>query len=388
MSVQAKVLQRLSKKLLEQNKLIFLYGCYGYTAELILKIIHKHKLQDLFVIAGRDLEKTLKIGEKYEFQKFAIFSLDNTAQLEKAVGNEQVATVLNCAGPFAKTAALIARACIKYGKNYVDISGEAPVYQQLYAKEFESTNDAVILSGAAYLNMPSDCLASALVKEYKSRYSKEPTHLEVAYGAKGSQMSIGVVKTILTVGVQAPDTVRKDGKLVQQPKFTNIKSFDFPDKDASVPCSSMAMSDSYVLGKSTQVPNIIGYTDAVPPPFVRSLFASSIFVWFMTLLFKIPFMLPLAFYLVDRYAAKGPSETDIKESKGLDIAGEASDGGNNVVKGYVHIPQHLQFSAAASLLAALKVSAGESKMKGVVTSTQAFGEEVLKELEQVKLHVA
>jgi short subunit dehydrogenase-like uncharacterized protein len=374
MSLSSNTVQKISQKLSTQNKRILIYGCYGYTAELILKQIQQHEIQDLFIIAGRNQLKVNQMREKYQFEQSSCFSL---TEVDVFLQNPQIITVLNCAGPFGATAVVLARACVKYGKNYIDISGEDSTYEELYSNEFANTKGITILTGAAYYNLPADCVCVSLSKAFEQKHGVRPTSIEIAYSDSGSDISAGVVKTRLS-NFNQPNSIRKDCAIIYKPKWQTKKSFMFPSKSAPTECYSVTMGDAYPLYNSTKIPNISGYNDICPPP--------AFIVFFVTLLLKIPYGLWLLFCFVDLLRERGPSEYAMRTCKGIDILAHVSDG-ERTMRGDIHIPQGLQFTSAAALLAALKISAGEGLQTGVVTCTQALGEDVWKVIEGVKMNI-
>jgi short subunit dehydrogenase-like uncharacterized protein len=374
MSLLSNTVQKISQKISTQNKRTLIYGCYGYTAELILKQIQQHKIQDLFIIAGRSQSKVNRMREKYQFERSLCFSL---TEVDEFLQNPQIITVLNCAGPFGATAVVIARACVKYGKNYIDISGEDSTYEELYSKEFANAKSVTILTGAAYHNLPAECLCVSLSKAFEQKHGVRPTSIEIAYSDSSSDISVGIVKTRLS-NFNQPNSIRKDSKIIHKPKWQTKKSFMFPSQNTPTECCSITMGDAYPLYKSTKIPNISGYIDICPPP--------AFIVFFVTLLLKIPYGLCLLFCFVDLLRERGPSEYAIRTCKGIDIVAHVSDG-ERTMRGDIHIPQGLQFTAAAALLAALKISAGEGLQTGAVTCTQALGEDVWKEIEGVIMNI-
>ena len=78
---------------------ILIYGANGYTAELIADLARKDGAKP--ILAGRSPDKIRPLAEKSGFAHRA-FSLDDPASIDK--GLEGVVAVLNCAGPFSRTA--------------------------------------------------------------------------------------------------------------------------------------------------------------------------------------------------------------------------------------------------------------------------------------------
>ena len=65
-----------------------------------------------------------------------VFALDNPAAVE--AGIHGVTVVLNCAGPFSHTWRPIADACLRTRAHYLDITGEAAVFEALAARDAQA----------------------------------------------------------------------------------------------------------------------------------------------------------------------------------------------------------------------------------------------------------
>lgn len=84
-----------------------LYGATGYTGGLIAR-----------EAVRRGLRPVLAAGLGLAWRAFAL---------------ENGAAVLNCAGPFARTAAPLVEGCLR--THYLDLTGEAPVFEALATRD-------------------------------------------------------------------------------------------------------------------------------------------------------------------------------------------------------------------------------------------------------------
>src|SRR3712207_4413021 len=101
--------------------MILLYGAYGYTGTLVARRAAALKIP--LVLAGRREEPLAALAAELGTSHRA-FALDEAAVDAALAG---VTVVLNCAGPFSRTAAPLVRACIDRRVHYLDITGEAEV---------------------------------------------------------------------------------------------------------------------------------------------------------------------------------------------------------------------------------------------------------------------
>src|SRR5512134_1357654 len=141
-----------------------IYGSYGYTGQLIVERALKEGLRP--ILAGRNEKKLRAQAEQTDLDCRA-FSLHDTAKLDSALS--EVEAVLHCAGPFVHTFRQMAEACLRTRRHYVDISGEIPGFEALAALNAQAKEAGImLLPGAGYDVVPSDCLAAHLKERLPS----------------------------------------------------------------------------------------------------------------------------------------------------------------------------------------------------------------------------
>src|SRR5688572_33240481 len=141
-------------------KSFLIYGSYGYTGQLIVDRAIKEGLHP--ILAGRDEKKLHAQAKKYNLE-YRAFSLEETSKLDSAL--QEVDAVLHCAGPFVYTFRQMAEACLRTKKHYVDISGEIPGFEALATMDAQAKEAGImLLPGAGFDVVPSDCLAAHLKK--------------------------------------------------------------------------------------------------------------------------------------------------------------------------------------------------------------------------------
>jgi short subunit dehydrogenase-like uncharacterized protein len=111
-------------------------------------------------LAGRNEAKVRALAERLGLP-WTAFDLADRSALPARL--RDVKTVLNLAGPFSETAAPLAGACLASGTHYVDITGEIAVFEHLAGLDAEArAAGVVLLPGAGFDVVPSDCLAAHL----------------------------------------------------------------------------------------------------------------------------------------------------------------------------------------------------------------------------------
>ena len=139
---------------------LLVYGAYGYTGELVARRAAEVGLP--LIVAGRDSERTVRVARALgcDWRAFPLGDPDAARRGIRGAG-----AVVHCAGPFVRTAAPMAEACIAERAHYLDVTGEIPVFQALLAMDPAAKAAGVmLLPGAGFDVVPSDCLAAHLVR--------------------------------------------------------------------------------------------------------------------------------------------------------------------------------------------------------------------------------
>ena len=184
---------------------ILIYGSNGYTGELIVERAADEGAKP--VLAGRSHDKIETQAALCELD-FRVFALDEPAALDQGLKDMRV--VLNCAGPFSRTAAPIAEACIRTGTHYLDITGEIEVFEAL-ASMGDAAKDArvMLMPGTGFDVVPTDCLAAHL-----KRRMPAATELTLAFKAIG-RPSRGTATTML-------ENIHKGGMIRSSVKLSPV----------------------------------------------------------------------------------------------------------------------------------------------------------------------
>src|SRR5262245_49255628 len=107
-----------------------IYGATGTTGTLIAEQAIRRGHQP--VLAGRSASSLAALGKRLGLPWMAV-GLDEPDQLWRAVSD--LDAVLNAAGPFIVTAPPLVEACLAAQTHYLDIAGEIPALQHLFARD-------------------------------------------------------------------------------------------------------------------------------------------------------------------------------------------------------------------------------------------------------------
>jgi short subunit dehydrogenase-like uncharacterized protein len=226
-----------------------IYGANGYTGKLIAQEAKRRGLSP--ILAGRNPEAIKTLGQELGFDTKA-FDLNNIDEACKNLNG--LKAVLHCAGPFSATHKPMYQACIRTKTNYLDITGEIPIFEKVQHKRPEIIEAGIaVIPGVGFDVVPSDCLA-ALLKEAMP----DATHLNLAFKFSGKP-SPGSMKTIIE-SLPAGGVIRKDGKLtlVKSAYKTKKIKFDGKVEDAV----TIPWGDVSTAFHSTGIPNIEFYMAA------------------------------------------------------------------------------------------------------------------------------
>jgi saccharopine dehydrogenase (NAD+, L-lysine-forming) len=219
-----------------------LYGANGYTGELIAELAVRRGLRP--VLAGRSAEKIAPLAERLGLEHRA-FGLDDIVL-------DDVDLVVHCAGPFSATSKPMVDACLAAGAHYVDITGEIDVFEAVAQRDEEAkAANVVLLPGAGFDVVPTDCVAAMLAAELPGA-----THLDLAFIAGGGA-SAGTATTSVEA-TAAGGRARVDGELRSVRIGHRRRSAEFRSGTRDV--GSIPWGDVSTAYRSTGIPNITAFS--------------------------------------------------------------------------------------------------------------------------------
>jgi short subunit dehydrogenase-like uncharacterized protein len=226
-----------------------LYGANGYTGELIAR--RAVAAGERPVLAGRRAEAVGRLAGELGLD-VRVFALDDPAAVGR--GLDGMKAVLHCAGPFSRTAAPMADACLRARVHYLDITGEIEVFEGMAARNEAARRAGVtLLPGVGFDVVPSDGLAAHLHRRLPSA-----THL--ALGFQGSARLSRGTATTMAENLHRGGAVRRDGRIVPVPAAWKTRVIDFGA--GPVPAMTIPWGDVATAYHTTGIPNIEVYMAA------------------------------------------------------------------------------------------------------------------------------
>lgn len=225
-------------------KKVMIYGATGYTGRMAAEHVRAFDLP--LILAGRSAEPLAALADRLGAE-FKTFSVEDDAAIDYAMLD--VALVLNCAGPFKRTAWPIIQASIRNGVHYLDIAAELDSYR--LAEQFNESAKAagvMLLPGSGGSVAMLGCLASHAAARVPPPI-KVSVALHVAGGmSRGSAISASENLTHETL-------VRSDNQLSPSTS-TDTRLFDFGNGQGPVACFPVTLPDLITIGRSLAVPDV------------------------------------------------------------------------------------------------------------------------------------
>ncbi len=340
-----------------------IYGANGYTGKLVAEEAVRKGHKPL--LAGRSEDKIKPIAQHLGLD-YAVIDLRNHDALAKALAGIQL--VFNAAGPFIHTSSPLIAACLEQGIHYTDITGEIPVFENIFSFDSQAKQRGIaLIPGIGFDVIPTDCLA-----RYVADRVPGAVHLELAFSGL-KHISPGTMKTMVEM-IPGGGLVRRDGKLIPYPLGKGAKQVPFPGGSHTV--IPILWGDLETAYHSTGIPNIttlMAYPDAMVP-FLHTGTAV------LQRLFKIAAVRRLAQRFIGM-AVKGP-DMHARETARAFIWARAADEKGHEKQAWLDMPESYQFTAVASVLAIEKIF--KLQPKGALTPSMAFGADFVLDVDGVR----
>jgi hypothetical protein len=180
---------------------VAVYGAYGHTGRFVVAELRERGFVP--VLAGRDAGKLDKAAAETGLEARPA-PVDDPAALDRALAG--AAAVVNCAGPFAVTAAPVVEAALRAGIPYVDVAAEIEANADTFARFAGPARDAgaVVVPAMAFYGGLGDLLATAAMGDWTAA---DEAH--IAYGLSGWHPTAG------TRAAGAVSHARRDGRRVR-----------------------------------------------------------------------------------------------------------------------------------------------------------------------------
>jgi short subunit dehydrogenase-like uncharacterized protein len=341
-----------------------IYGAYGYTGRLVAALAAERG--ELPVIAGRDERRLRTLSERFELEHRTV-DLSDAPALRAALKGIDV--VAHCAGPFSATSEPMVDACLATGTHYLDITGEIDVFEAVLARHNEARHQGVVLlPGAGFDVVPSDCLAALLARALPGA-----RRLELALRATGG-VSPGTAKTAME-SLGTAGRARIGGVIGPIPADRRQRRVAFADGSATA--HAIAWGDVSTAYHSTGIGDIVVYVAL--PSVIAPMMALAQVAGAAT---RTPMVQGLLKRAVGRLP--GPSAETRAKSQGQ-LWGQVTDAAGTTVTGTVTTLDPYDLTADSVVRIAQLLASG-TVVPGAYTPSQAFGPDFVRELDGTEVH--
>jgi short subunit dehydrogenase-like uncharacterized protein len=339
---------------------VLVYGANGYTGQLVVEVALKRGLKP--IVAGRNRAAVDAVAAANGLEA-RVFELQSGEQIAPYL--HDVAVVLHCAGPFARTFRPMLDGCIEGGAHYLDITGEVEVFEGVAARTLDCERRGIVaMPGVGFDVVPSDCLAAHLARRLPNADT-----LELAFKMRGGRPSHGTLTTMVE-NLHRGSLIRRDGRLVHIATGEVVREIDFgpgANGEAKPPvhCAAIPWGDVSTAYRTTRIPNIAVFV----PVSKTAAFAARV---------STPLRGVLGTDFVQRLMKKriasqpvGPSAEE-RASATVVMWGEATRKDGQKVVSRLVTPEGYSLTALTSVMAVERVLAGDVR-PGFSTPALAFG---------------
>ncbi|MGK2866536.1 MAG: saccharopine dehydrogenase family protein [Mycobacterium sp.] len=221
---------------------LLIYGATGYTGRMAAQ--HAAAAGMNPVLGGRNASQLAALADELGVEHRA-FALDDPGAVDAALLG--VSVVLNCAGPFLRTAQPLMAAAIRCGVDYLDTAAELDSY--LLAETLDNKAKAagvLLLPGSGGSVAMLGCLTAHAVGRVT-----DPRRVRVALHVAGSMSRGSAVSAAENLSSECLERVR--GELVRR-NPDDSREFDFGA--GPVTCTPATLPDLVTIWHATAIPNI------------------------------------------------------------------------------------------------------------------------------------
>lgn len=153
-----------------ESRTVAVFGAYGHTGRFVAAELHRRGIAA--ILSGRDRVKLDLLGPVHPDSDLRIASIEDPASLDRALKDADI--VVNCAGPFGETAPALIEAALRARCHYLDVTGEALVTIETFARYADSElnikrvrdADIVLVPSMAFYGALGDLLATVALGDW------------------------------------------------------------------------------------------------------------------------------------------------------------------------------------------------------------------------------
>jgi NAD(P)-dependent dehydrogenase (short-subunit alcohol dehydrogenase family) len=245
---------------MSSNQIVTVFGAYGHTGRFVVSELHKRGWTP--ILSGRDPDKLNALGDVHPGLDLRPACVDDAASLDRALVG--ATSVINCAGPFARTSAPLIEAALRAKIPYLDVAAEIEANADTFEQFADRAREAgiVIVPAMAFYGGLGDLLATAAMGEWKAA-----DEICIAYALSSWKPTLGTRAT-----TQVSRQRRGGRRIVFSNHRLEFRTDDAPLLDWTFPApigtqavlGEFTMADSVTIPRHLRTPEIRTYMTLTP----------------------------------------------------------------------------------------------------------------------------
>lgn len=235
-----------------QNRLIAVFGAYGHTGRFLAARLRERGWRPR--LCGRDPARLAPMAAQWPDAQACVARVDDPASLDAALAD--CAAVLNCAGPFADTAAALIEAALRARIAYLDTAAEQQPVLAAFARYDAAARAAgiVAIPAMAFYGGLGDLLATAAMGDWVEADAVEiAVALDAWHPTAGTRLT-GQRNT-------AKRLIVADGELIEAPAAAEPREWTFPAPFGAQAMATVPMSEIALLSRHLRTRSASAYLD-------------------------------------------------------------------------------------------------------------------------------
>lgn len=235
---------------MESGRTVTVFGAYGHTGRFVVAELRKRGFVP--VLAGRDEVKLKALAASHPGLEVRPAAVDDPESLDRALTG---AAVVNCAGPFATTAAPVIEAALRAGIPYVDVAAEIEANADTFAHFADRARDAgaVVVPAMAFFGGLGDLLATAAMGDWTAADEAHVAYALSDWQPTDGTRAAGAVSRQRRGGARV---VYRNGRLDYRHDEATILQWPFPE-----PLGSRAVIGEFTMADVVTIPSHLRIPD-------------------------------------------------------------------------------------------------------------------------------
>lgn len=238
-----------------ESHAVTVFGAYGHTGRFVVAELRSRGWTP--ILSGRDPAKLTAFAAAHPDAEVRPAAVDDPASLDAALAG--AVAVINCAGPFATTAAPVVEAALRARIPYLDVAAEIEANADTFERFADRAREAgiVVVPAMAFYGGLGDLLATTGIGDWP-----DADEVAIAYGLDGWRPTEGT-RVAGRVSRQRRDGRRivfADGRFEHRTDAPPLLEWAFPAPlGTQAVVGEFTMADTLTISRHLRVPQIRSY---------------------------------------------------------------------------------------------------------------------------------